>query len=299
MSHASALSDRAAVLRRYIALRIPNLDRDEEIRFVSRAQAGDVAARDLLVRANLGRVIALVARLKLSPAQLEDVIQEGAAGLVEGIARFDLSQPVVFGTYAVWWVKAYVGKYLKRAGSVVRPRAGTSAAYDVSLDEVLVNEQGEESDAERLDFLADPLALSEEQAEAAEHDLRVRQALWRLRRRLGPLGWDVLENRLCGEDKLAEVGKRWSVSRERVRQIEIRVRALLERYLGAAGFGTAPEDPELARLLTVGQPLHDPQTERSSKPREARGPVPEAPLPCCGSRGWRHLKGCPERKAVA
>jgi RNA polymerase primary sigma factor len=63
----------------------------------------------------------------------------------------------------------------------------------------------------------------------------VQEALAKVRKRIGDLGWDILQERLT-QDKprtLEELGQRWGVSRERVRQVELKTKNFLERYLAA------------------------------------------------------------------
>ncbi len=58
-------------------------------------------------------------------------------------------------------------------------------------------------------------------------------ALEKVKKRLGELGWDILQERLT-QDKprtLEELGQRWGVSRERVRQVELKTKSFLARYL--------------------------------------------------------------------
>jgi RNA polymerase primary sigma factor len=63
----------------------------------------------------------------------------------------------------------------------------------------------------------------------------VREALKRVHKRLGDLGWDIVNERLEQDNPktLEELGKRFGVSRERVRQVEMRTRSFLARYLSA------------------------------------------------------------------
>jgi RNA polymerase primary sigma factor len=63
----------------------------------------------------------------------------------------------------------------------------------------------------------------------------VQAALAKVRKRIGDLGWDILQERLT-QDKprtLEELGQRWGVSRERVRQVELKTKNFLARYLSA------------------------------------------------------------------
>ena len=69
-----------------------------------------------------------------------------------------------------------------------------------------------------------------------------------MRKRIGDLGWDILQERLT-QDKprtLEELGQRWGVSRERVRQVELKTKNFLERYLAAFN-----QDEELAALAAA------------------------------------------------
>ena len=66
-----------------------------------------------------------------------------------------------------------------------------------------------------------------------ERDAEVSEALEKVKKRLGDLGWDILQERLT-QDKprtLEELGQRWGVSRERVRQVELKTKNFLARYL--------------------------------------------------------------------
>ena len=67
----------------------------------------------------------------------------------------------------------------------------------------------------------------------AEGDSEVRDALGKVRKRIGELGWDIVHNRLEQDQPrtLEEIGKRWGVSRERVRQVELKTKQFLHRYL--------------------------------------------------------------------
>ena len=56
-----------------------------------------------------------------------------------------------------------------------------------------------------------------------------------MKKRIGDLGWDILQERLT-QDKprtLEELGQRWGVSRERVRQVELKTKSFLARYLAS------------------------------------------------------------------
>ncbi len=207
----------------------PPLDRGTEHALAVRARAGDLAARQKLARHNLAFVVAIARRQRLGSVRLEDVIQEGNVGLMKAVEKFDPHAGTRFSTYAVWWIRAYVGKYLKEARSSVRPLSGTVAQADLSLD-TTVDEEGEVTHLERIE---DDGPSAEERFAAAEGAHEVRATLGKVRKRIGELGWDLVHNRLERDEPvtLEEIGKRWGVSRERVRQVELRAKHVLRRVL--------------------------------------------------------------------
>jgi RNA polymerase primary sigma factor len=217
-----------AAMRRY-----PLLTREEERALAARIRAGDAAARQKMARHNLGLVVAIARRQRLGAVRLEDVIQEGNIGLMRAVDKFDASMGTRFSTYAAWWIRAYVGRYLKEARSSVRPKAGTVAQQDLSLDAPIGDEEGAPS---HLDQTEHGGPGPEDLLLAARFDLRVRESLSRIRDRVGPLGWDIIHNRLQQDppQTLEQIGRRWGLSRERVRQVERETKEFLHRYLGRA-----------------------------------------------------------------
>jgi RNA polymerase primary sigma factor len=207
----------------------PPLTREEEHVLALRARRGDVNARQRLVRHNLAFVVAIARKQRRGTVRLDDVIQEGNVGLMRAAEKFDPDAGTRFSTYAVWWIRAYVGKYLKEARSSVRPQSGTVAQADLSLDSS-VDEENETTHLERIE---DDGPGPEDTYLAVEADGEVRESLGRIRKRVGELGWDIIHNRLQQDQPrtLEEIGKRWGVSRERVRQVELRTKQFLAHYL--------------------------------------------------------------------
>src|SRR5512137_2875000 len=207
----------------------PPLTREVEHRLAVRARRGDAKARQELVRHNLAFVVAVARKQRRGAVRLDDVIQEGNVGLMRAVEKFDPDAGTRFSTYAVWWIRAYIGKYLKEARSSVRPQSGTVAQADLSLDSA-VDDENETTHIERIE---DDGPGPEDVFFSSEADGDVRDALGRVRKRVGELGWDIIHNRLQQDEPrtLEEIGKRWGVSRERVRQVELRTKAFLERYL--------------------------------------------------------------------
>jgi RNA polymerase primary sigma factor len=207
----------------------PPLERAEEHAIALRARAGDRAAAQKLARHNLAFVVAVARRQRRGAVRLEDLIQEGNVGLMKAVEKFDPHAGTRFSTYAVWWIRAYIGKYLKEARSSVRPISGTVALADLSLD-TTVDEEGEIT---HLDRIEDEGPGPEDRYLSAESDRGVRETVSKVRRRIGELGWEIVHSRLQQDDPvtLEEIGKRWGVSRERVRQVELRAKHYLRRAI--------------------------------------------------------------------
>ncbi|HUB08461.1 MAG TPA: sigma-70 family RNA polymerase sigma factor [Myxococcales bacterium] len=211
----------------------PPLTREAEHELALRVKKGEESARELLVRHNLPFVVSVSRKYLGRGARLDDLIQEGNIGLLKAVEHFDPHKGTRFSTYAIWWIRAYIQKYLRDIRSSVRGGDSEGRVYqrDLSLDASL----DEEGDVSHLDLLESDLPGPEQTALAKERDEDVNAALGRLRKRLGDLGWDIVNERLKQESPktLEELGKRFGVSRERVRQVELRTRAFLARYLAS------------------------------------------------------------------
>jgi RNA polymerase primary sigma factor len=211
------------------------LSRSEEVELAVRAREGDLRAREKLVRHNLAFVAMVVRRQGRRGARLEDLIQEGNVGLLRAVERFDPRVGTRFSTYAIWWIRAYVGKYLKEAPSAVRPPSGCAAQSDLSLDGAC-EEDGATPTVEQIeDSGPSPEALYL----SAEVERLLRAALARVRKRIGELGWDIIHSRLAQDEPktLEEVGRPRGVSRECVRKAELRTKQFLARHLRDAEIG--------------------------------------------------------------
>jgi RNA polymerase primary sigma factor len=215
----------------------PPLSRAEEHRLALRARAGDLEAKQKLVQHNLAFVLVIARKQRRGTVRLEDLIQEGNLGLLRAVEKFDPHAGTRFLTYAAWWIRAYVGRYLQAARSAVRPQSGTVAQSDVSLD----SGSGEDGDGSCLDRVEDEAPGPEATYLSAETTREVRALLRSMRGRIGELGWDIVRDRLQQDSPatLQEIGRRWGVSRERTRQVEAKTKQLLRRQLEAAELGTA------------------------------------------------------------
>ncbi|MDR1143678.1 MAG: RNA polymerase sigma factor RpoD/SigA [Spirochaetaceae bacterium] len=98
----------------------PLLTFEEELELARRIRQGERACRQKLVESNL-RLVVKVARAYVCPdVPLMDLIQEGNLGLIHAVERYDPVRYVRFSTYAGWWIKQSITRFLVNKRRVIR-----------------------------------------------------------------------------------------------------------------------------------------------------------------------------------
>jgi len=93
----------------------------EEEQELSRCiQNGDEAARRRLIEANLRLVIKIARGYYASGISMMDLIQEGNMGLIRAVEKYDYSKQVRFSTYAAWWIRQAISRYLSDKKRTIR-----------------------------------------------------------------------------------------------------------------------------------------------------------------------------------
>ena len=159
---------------RYMAevRRYPPLTREEERELARQyRETGDREALFRLVTANLMMVVRVALSFRRAARNLLDLIQEGNLGLLQAIERFDPEFGVRLPTYAAWWVRAYMVKFL--LDNVRLVRVGTTNARR----KLLRNLQKEKSRLEQEGFEVGPKQLAEHFGVSEEDVKDVQQAL--------------------------------------------------------------------------------------------------------------------------
>lgn len=100
--------------------KIPLLSYEEEKALAQRIAKGDQEAIDEMVRHNLRLVVSVAKKYKGCGLPLLDLIQEGNVGLIEGAKKFDLSKGYRFSTYATWWIRQKIGRALSDQSRNIR-----------------------------------------------------------------------------------------------------------------------------------------------------------------------------------
>lgn len=254
----------AAYIRRIV--RIPMLTKEEELRLGALIQQGDERASRALVEANLRFVVKVAMRYQGCGLSLLDLINEGNLGTLEAARRYAPEHGVKFITYAVWWIRQAIMQALAAGGGAVRlpirkarlaskirglradlTQERQEEPSDAALAEAMHLEPGEMEDVLRG---AQPHTSLSEDGYAEEHlglelarksvippadqDLishSFREEVERMLRHLKPRERAVIELRFgLGPEEprtLEEVGRRLTLSRERIRQIEERAKQKL------------------------------------------------------------------------
>ncbi len=96
------------------------LTRPEEIELAKRVAKGDEEARKQLIKANLRLVVKMARRYENLGLPLLDLIEEGNLGLIKAVDRYDLSRKCKFSTYAAWWIRQAILRALANQGKIIR-----------------------------------------------------------------------------------------------------------------------------------------------------------------------------------
>jgi len=273
--------EKMAPLQRYLmeARRYPILTREQEVELSKQVnEKGDVRAAERLVISNLRLVVKIAIEYQRHWTELFDLVQEGNIGLLQAVKKFDPYRGIRFSTYASFWIRAYILKFLMENYRLVKigktqaqrrlffnlkkekerlenlgfkPTASLLAenllTSESEVDEMQIRMAGPEESLDSpisddgkqtlASTLADENPGIVERLSGAEFKNLINAKLGEFRKILAGEKNEkelyILERRLLSEspETLQEVGKKFEISRERVRQIETRVLKRLKEYL--------------------------------------------------------------------
>ncbi|MFI1161207.1 RNA polymerase sigma factor RpoD/SigA [Streptomyces sioyaensis] len=236
-------------------------------------------AKDVFIRSNLRLVVAVARRYPRAGLPLLDLIQEGNAGLVRAVEKFDYAKGFKFSTYATWWIRQAITRSIadqsrtirlpvhlveelgrirrvqrefnrengrdpepaEVAGELGSTPARVTDVLDWARDPVSLNMSvDDDGDTQFGDLLEDTSAASPEQSVLT---LLRSEELEDLIDRLDHRTASIIKARYGIEDgrerTLTEVGKQHGLTRERIRQIEKHALLELKRMARDTGFDAA------------------------------------------------------------
>jgi RNA polymerase primary sigma factor len=130
----------------------PLLTAQQEDWLTRRVQEGDKAARQRLIEANMRLVINIARSYRNKAVPLEDLIQEGAIGLMQAAERFDPARGFRFSTYATHWIRQAIGRAIDNKAKAIRIPAHVSQTMRrIEREKLrLVSENGVEPSCEQI-----------------------------------------------------------------------------------------------------------------------------------------------------
>lgn len=255
---APGVSDPVRMYLREIG-KIPLLSAEEEVDLAKRIEKGSLAAKKKLAESNLRLVVSIAKRYVGRGLTLLDLIQEGNQGLIRAVEKYDWRKGYKFSTYATWWIRQAITRAIADQARTIRVpvhmvetinklmRVSRKLMQETGRDptpeeiakemkispakvrEILKVSQGttsleapvgDEEDSLLGDFIADTAPSPYDSASKQLLKDNIREVL----ATLTPREASVLIYRfgLEGEKPmtLEEVGKKFGVTRERIRQIE-------------------------------------------------------------------------------
>ncbi len=93
---------------------------EEQKDLARRAKHGDVKARQMLIESNLKLAVKMAFKYRFSNVPLIDLIQEGNIGLIKAADRYDPDMGCNFSTYAIWWIRQGITRYISNKSRNIR-----------------------------------------------------------------------------------------------------------------------------------------------------------------------------------
>jgi RNA polymerase primary sigma factor len=226
-------------------------------------------ARDQLILANLRLVVSIAKRYMSTNRDLMDLIQDGTMGLMKAVDRYQVERGFKFSTYATWWIRQSISRSISNTSRTVRlpvymhemislvqkikrvytnehgieptietlskmsnlPIPTLSLIYLYSFDTLSMDQTIGEDDSTLLDILIDTKNLDPNQ----HYELKILEDyILEILDELSERERDIIKMRFgieTDEKTLAEIGEILDITRERVRQIQVKAMKHIQKRL--------------------------------------------------------------------
>jgi RNA polymerase sigma-32 factor len=256
-------------LTKYLAQidKYPLLTPEEEKRLAIRYyEKKDINAAHKLVTSNMRFVVKIALEYRHYNVKLMDLIQEGNLGLMMAVKKFNPYKGFRLISYAVWWIRAYIQNFIMKTWSLVKigttqlqrklfyslNKMQAETNIDMLIDESKIEKKArdfenrlklrdvsldvtldEESRESHLDQLVDESENLEERISKQEEDAILKQKVGEAIKALPEREQFIIKYRVMADNPLSlqEIGEKYNISKERVRQLEQKALAKLRHSI--------------------------------------------------------------------
>jgi len=205
------------------------LTKAKERRLLKKCKKGNLKAKNEILEANLRFVFDIAKHYTGRGVPISELISDGNMGLLKAIDKFDESKDVKFISYAVWWIRQAILESIKKRNAINFVEIEPNTDNDASIDKKLI-----EDDEDEVSFNND--FSNENDEKSREVTENQRNIITSLIGTLSDRERDIVENYYGINDKkeltLTDIGKKYNLSSERVRQIKLNaIRKLRSKIL--------------------------------------------------------------------
>ena len=193
------------------------LTKAKERRLLKKCKKGNLKAKNEILESNLRVVFDIARHYTGRGVPISELISDGNMGLLRAIEKFDESKDVKFISYAVWWIRQAMLESIKKKNAINFVEIEPNTDNDVSMDKKLI-EDDEDDTYFNNDF------SNENDEKESEIKIGQKNIVIKLLNVLDERERDVIESYYGINDKkeltLTDIGKKYNLSSERVRQIK-------------------------------------------------------------------------------
>ena len=194
------------------------LTKAKEKRLLKQVRKGNLKAKNELLEANLKFVFDIAKHYTGRGVSISDLISEGNMGLLRAVDKFDETQDVKFISYAVWWIRQAILASINKKKLINMVELDVTQSNDTVIERTMTDDDDDE-----VIFRNDKFFSNEVDEHIAETNQTQKEVVTKLLNVLNSREKEIMENYygLNGREELTlvEIGEKFNLSSERVRQI--------------------------------------------------------------------------------